>query len=1734
MALGRVTQNKTPALGRVSRFRPTVQDVIEVTAPGVTRPQPGRQTIPAVPTRIAVREEELREAPERTVLQQVTDLFRERQPSRASDIVREVAQGTARDVAALFKTGETITPQTPDQRLIFGDKPFNLETVGREYAEIVGKGENVNRRVAVGIGVFAGVLSLPFRTARMLKESSRILSKTDDVNLIKSELQRIGVKGEEKEIDALARVFGSEVDPQVIEDTLSSFIKRDRTTAGRAAAGELRAVRTDTEVLEQATRVARAEEAEITRVPRREVTIPPSTVEKISRTTNVDEIRDIITRDLPDLALTGRQAEILSDVLTKVEDISKIRAILERAQFVARAPAPKVEDIVPVELKEVATEAQRFDSADDFLKSAVDEHIDVTVDSKVATLPAERLGRFVLPEKELDLVEVEKVRKDIRVGRRPVVTVDFSKPTEDISIIDGHVRLKAYLDEGVSDIPVIDRTGRIIPEAESVSDFYGKIAAVSPRLAEIPERPLPFPTEKPPAPPPEPKLATPPGVGKEVSDTPDNIKVKETTEDDGLDLMAEQQAGSEYALQTSARDDELIVSNLTNIFADIKGVKVRELQLKFSDEELATAQANYDFALESILDDPARALAKYANKQGELPEVTGIPGKGEFARRGDDIVTELGFVDSETARAAFEKYLLRKERLVELYDDLKNIRHNIRLAKQKDAFVGKEMRKLSAQMSKNLEGMKELVGAAERAGFKKGRLAGQMKYNELVTRLKTRRSKLTAVKRAFNLTGSEMQKIRGTKDPRFMTGIEFDEYLEDVTFKAEQQLQKNKEKVIIEAIIDEKGLKNVENLQRALEFPPIKNMSIEQLISFGGHLAKAEVGDIFLGPRMIQTAKNTDLGDIKTIREGQEAVSKQTKMPYKPVEGSEWDNWMRDTTLAMKDPLHNFFITEWAGKEADFLTRQFQLEEKLTELARASRKSRRARDARLRRAGKIKQALRERVMARLAPEDVMPVRYAETEEAGLADLAKQMTAEEVEFGRYLRGYYQKVYNFVTEDAANRWTLRGVKHSRFKDIYFPHITKKFFERWRDDGFLNSIRLLWSRNQADTKIDFNAFGDRGEVLGYEKFFKFNLKREEAADFSRNAVRTTLAYNHTFQRKIILDAMIPKIKLSEFLMGKRFETPKSITNPAGTEKVHSELRKHINMWINNKKGQRASMAYAQGSRAETVIDGIRTFISIQHLGGNIFAQVISGLGGEAATLAGTPIKGWAKGHARAVTKQGRKLGREHAGVIGEPPWNALATAANDAGDTLRNGLFYIFGDLAYRARRQMFLGLLTKTEFKTGKITSERAAQIKLQIGQWHQMPEFRSIKGATSEVKAAGMYTEWAIPPLQTVNLVLLPRLRNMARTTPIKEWPKLARTEEFQTLMRSVVSSAGLAAAAYLILNPDENDRSTVGYMKRKAAQEIGTIVQAVTVWGVPIPGSVFIGYLEQLKNAVGTLISMEQYQTYGPGHKAGDLKGPPQLKRVLLPRGIQQFLSEPETPPKTIEDIRREIKEGIETGELSTAAAKKKLISEIKKLEKKKEEKLFALTPEDYRLDLKKRIEDKEITSAEAKEELRKYLKKRADEIKLEKYDNTKEHSFIKNVKVYAEAIGTDPVTAFQFMFTGEKIRRTDEGVIIVFRGKARVEEEQLEFALQERRQRGATADLMLDHTVPLQLGGSNADKNLKLVPKEDWERYTPVENFLGQALRSGDIDGKKAQQLIQDFKDGKITSQDVYASVRD
>ena len=126
--------------------------------------------------------------------------------------------------------------------------------------------------------------------------------------------------------------------------------------------------------------------------------------------------------------------------------------------------------------------------------------------------------------------------------------------------------------------------------------------------------------------------------------------------------------------------------------------------------------------------------------------------------------------------------------------------------------------------------------------------------------------------------------------------------------------------------------------------------------------------------------------------------------------------------------------------------------------------------------------------------------------------------------------------------------------------------------------------------------------------------------------------------------------------------------------------------------------------------------------------------------------------------------------------------------------------------------------------------------------------------------------------------------------------------------------------------------------------------------------------------------------------------------------------------------------------------------------------------------------------------------------------------SFINVVMLYARALGTDPETAFNRIFTNQRIVKISNDAIIV---------ERMPVGESQKIKAEANAknpEMKLDHTIPLGLGGSNDRDNLKIVTTKEHASYTKIENILIKALKEKRISKEEAQKLIVDFKNGKVS----------
>ena len=131
------------------------------------------------------------------------------------------------------------------------------------------------------------------------------------------------------------------------------------------------------------------------------------------------------------------------------------------------------------------------------------------------------------------------------------------------------------------------------------------------------------------------------------------------------------------------------------------------------------------------------------------------------------------------------------------------------------------------------------------------------------------------------------------------------------------------------------------------------------------------------------------------------------------------------------------------------------------------------------------------------------------------------------------------------------------------------------------------------------------------------------------------------------------------------------------------------------------------------------------------------------------------------------------------------------------------------------------------------------------------------------------------------------------------------------------------------------------------------------------------------------------------------------------------------------------------------------------------------------------------------------------------------EKGIVTLINDYAKAFAVDPESAFKTLVTSEQLDKVVGDAVMMERISVQ-ESESIKRKLE------AMKGMKLDHTIPLELGGDNSPENLKLRTEEEWASYTQVENKLGRLLKEGTIKEEEAQQLIRDFKDGKISREEI------
>lgn len=724
---------------------------------------------------------------------------------------------------------------------------------------------------------------------------------------------------------------------------------------------------------------------------------------------------------------------------------------------------------------------------------------------------------------------------------------------------------------------------------------------------------------------------------------------------------------------------------------------------------------------------------------------------------------------------------------------------------------------------------------------------------EEVARVKSesekRRDSIVAIRDYLELTDADLKKI-SKKDVRLMTEAEFLQFKSDLYEMSVEFSEHRQKKLELLDIIAQLRLGKVQNLQKAMGLPSISKMDKEQLETFAGILEQYEADDVFLGKRELETVDNTDLAGVKTWRQALKKLAVETGTPIEDLNKitvSDLDSFRWDNALADQNPFYKMLVEGTTKNLMAAQLRYLNIEKKLHDLARKA------------------EASRPRTLSeRLVPQERQVFEYIEADAEIKPALAAKMTGPQIDLAHFIQEYFGKALEHL---VASKTLNKGLEN------YFVHMRRSFFEAWKDDGLLKAIKGIFKNYEQD-QVAFNILDDdTGNILPLEKFFQYSLKRTGALTPTKNVVRAFLSYAQTFERKVALDAIIPKMEIYAQALTPQVYTARGL-------EVDKSLKKFVNKWLNNKKGRKLSFnsILPQGGKLDGAINGMRTFTALLDLGLNIPVGVASFVGEQVTNFVMLGSRSYGLGSARMNTAKGKAILEKYKAFTGRSAWEEFTDPGKEITERLSVGIFGLFHTSSVLANKQFLLGSLSATEYASGSISPARMAEFQIQMGRFRIVPGTSSLMGNTSIGGAITQYKKWAVPILRTTTKDISTLLRDL-KNKPIGE---ALNTREARELYRIIGVSSTAVLVGMMLAGGDDDD--FLGKIKAKAYRESTSLMQGLDpkLW-LSVPR--VMTFLAKFGDNLNAIITLEEYKTKEGYKGIGGMRKQftPHIARALTP-----------------------------------------------------------------------------------------------------------------------------------------------------------------------------------------------------------------------------------------------------------
>lgn len=749
-------------------------------------------------------------------------------------------------------------------------------------------------------------------------------------------------------------------------------------------------------------------------------------------------------------------------------------------------------------------------------------------------------------------------------------------------------------------------------------------------------------------------------------------------------------------------------------------------------------------------------------------------------------------------------------------------------------------------------------------GFKEGKAESKNRAQQILDIAKANGLTMRDVRRLLKNKRPELLGDKAFKN--FMQGYDrVDEETGQVTHvpgfteRVERLLERKRAVKELRAIQHEKKIRGERNVRRLHDLPPVAEMTTEQVRQYAGILQAYDVGDVALTPERIRALETAAFGGMGGVRTAQDVVRRavqNARAPLSAFNGIEVDALSLltyDTPLARQHPFLNFMVNYFKAtvSRAD----EVKAGVKTTlDLLGAKAMASRMRGLK----GLISPAMPE-VMAAIEEADAT-ARAAKWE---------ALTPEEREYATFWLTFAQAANDYLVAVDPNFV-------SRFSGgTYTPHVPKRASEivaSIPDKGLRAAVgELVDQIFPSDAADFFQAPRQQRQALGLRKFFQQTVFRTGQLDPSRNLIRAHREYIDAFYKKVAVDSAVPVIDSIVYGL-------QSISRDPDAEKLYNGVHAFTKEWLNAKKGN-ARLLFQKGDFGDRLLRAGMALMSLKYIAVNVALQVTAPVGEQAMEVMHLGARGYARAKKRRVSAQGRAILERYKFFTEENPWEQFKQPGRDAVEYLKMASYGMFQFYRTEVMADILLGSMTAEEFAAGEISHERLAEIKTAAGRWLDIHGAKSVIGSTAEGATWTQFKGWAIPPMTSV----LSDLKGLG--SAVAGGKKLT-AEHFQDLYR-----ASYFVLAYLLMKKgieDEEDDSFLGQAKKRARREIFSLFQSIDPVMFAGPG-VFGDFVVKLAKALKSLVTLEEYSPEGA--RAGELKGPAAVERLVKPAFVRQLES---------------------------------------------------------------------------------------------------------------------------------------------------------------------------------------------------------------------------------------------------